>query len=202
MNNKLIYIIGGILVIGGIYLFLNSNESVSNPLDEKVSENNKNVVYKENEKKIKISQEYKENTSFNKNISEINKNQINHINNNVVLQEVEVKRDNVNTFVSNENKKISKFIDENDLNPVEKVGDVEIFAKNPPQKNEFAPPMPPTLIKVKFKNSSKIIPLKSDLINSNKKIYVVKKEGDKYSEIKAIDTKKLTSFTPPSIGQN
>ena len=199
MNNKYLYIIGGVIVVGIAYLVLNSSEEVANPLNEKINEKkveNKSVkindsLHSENSIKInKVQKIEKEKVEIEDNFDNVK------VSNNSKTEST--------TFVMNSNssKKIETFIEENNLKPIQKVGDVEIFAKNFPQKNDFAPPMPPTLIKVRFKDKSEVIPLNTNLINANRKIYVVKKDNNEYKEIKEIDTKKLTSFTPPSIGQN
>ena len=200
MNNKVLYVVGGIIAIVGIYFLISPNESISNPLND-----NKNLSNNHLKKNIEKSLVKIDNT---KNDKKVLQNEIKSIDNDNLSNDLvksnenfKIEESNSKTFV-NIDKKISKFIDDNNLQPIQKLKDIEIFAKNLPKKNEFAPPMPPTLVKVKFKSKSEIIPLNSDLINSNRKIYVVKKEGDKYSEIKEIDTKKLTSFTPPAIGQN
>ena len=172
MNNKLVYILGGVIVVVGIfYLFSDSNE-VKNPLKEK---------------EIKIKKEIttpKIEESFNKPEVKVEKKEIS------VPKKISA------------NNKIEEFIANNNLQSINEVGDMEIFASNPPRRDEFAPPMPPVMIKLKFKDKEEILPLNADLVNSNKEIYVVRKSGDEYKEIKAIDTKKLKSFTPPSIGQN
>ena len=190
---KYIYILGSLIIIGGVYLLVNPSESVNNPLKED-KKSQKQVVSKIDEKEI--------NHNFVKNESKpkmINNNSDN-------IKPKNLKKENINHLVNKDSlkisKKISNFIQNNNLESIQNIEDVEIYAKNPPVKNEFAPPSPPTLIKLKFKDKNEIIPLNSDLINSNKKIYVVEKKDDKYKDIKEIDTKKLISFTPPSIGQN
>ena len=190
---KYIYILGSLIIIGGVYLLVNPSESVNNPLKED-KKSQRQVVSKIDKKEI--------NHNFVKNESKpkmINNNSDN-------IKPKNLKKENINHLVNKDSlkisKKISNFIQNNNLEAIQNIGDVEIYAKNPPVKNEFAPPSPPTLIKLKFKDKNEIIPLNSDLINSNKKIYVVEKKDDKYKDIKEIDTKKLTSFTPPSIGQN
>ena len=175
MNNKLVYIIGGaVVVIGMFYIFSDSNE-VKNPVKEK--------EIKIAKKEIVSSKPLKIEESFNKS------------------SKVEKKEISVPKKIS-ANNKIEEFIANNNLQSINEVGDMEIFASNPPRRDEFAPPMPPVMIKLKFKDKEEILPLNADLVNSNKEIYIVRKEGDEYKEIKAIDTKKLKSFTPPSIGQN
>lgn len=189
------YLIGGgvIVLIAGLY-FLMPSEEVSNPLTSSHSEKKEIKVKHIVEKSVPSAPE----TSVKNVVSEKSGESV----------EREVKREEkashlVNSDSLNEkSQKITAFIDNNNLQSIQSVGDVEIFAKNPPQESQFAPPMPPTLIKVNFKDKSELVPLNSNLVNSNKKLYVVEKNGDKYSEIKEIDTKKLTSFTPPTIGQN
>lgn len=190
---KYIYIAGGIVAVVGIYLIVNPYENVKNPL----SQTNKTI---QKPLKIKNSTQTLEHTDIK-----------NKIKKQSLIETVSQKNINQNENVSHlvnkeslkqTSQKIATFIGNNNLRSVQSVGNVEIFASNPPQKSEFAPPSPPTLIKLKFKDKSEVIPLNSNLINANKKIYAVEKNGDKYSGIKEIDTKKLTSFTPPSIGQN
>ena len=190
---KYIYIAGGIVAVVGIYLIVNPSENIKNPL----SQTNKTI---QKPLKIKNSTQTLEHTDIK-----------NKIKKQSLIETVSQKNINQNENVSHlvnkeslkqTSQKIATFIGNNNLRSVQSVGNVEIFASNPPQKSEFAPPSPPTLIKLKFKDKSEVIPLNSNLINANKKIYAVEKNGDKYSGIKEIDTKKLTSFTPPSIGQN
>ena len=191
---KYLYIIGGVLVIGGVYFVINPSEQVNNPLKDNKSK--QGVMTKTDTKQI--------NSTFVK--KEPQKKLIVNVSNNISAKNENNPQKNISHLVNKNSlktsKKITNFIENNNLESIQNIGDVEIYAKNPPVKSEFAPPSPPTLIKVDFKDKNEIIPLNSDLINSNKKIYVVKKNGDKYSGIKEIDTKKLTSFTPPSIGQN
>ena len=191
------YLIGGgvIVLIAGLY-FLMPSEEVSNPL---TSSQPKQAEKKEVKVKhiVEKSVPSAPVTSVKNAVSEKSGDSV----------EREVKREEKVTHLVNgdnlneESQKITAFIDNNNLQSIQNVGDVEIFAKNPPQESQFAPPMPPTLIKVNFKDKSELVPLNSNLVNSNKKLYVVEKNGDKYSEIKEVDTKKLNSFTPPSIGQ-
>lgn len=194
MNNKFVYFIGVIIVIAGVYSLVSQDENISNPLEKKevstkkpYKTNIKNNINLTKEEKIKNKQVVT--IVNNKNYKNIDKN----------IQEI--KRNNIKTYITT-SKKIENFIENNNLNSIQKIGNIEIYAKNFPQKNEFTPPMPPTLIKVKFKNKAEIVPLNSNLIRANKKIYVIQKKDDKFANIKEIDTKKLISFTPPAIGQN
>lgn len=189
---KYIYILGGIVAVVGIYFIVNPSESIDNPLvsaDRPVYKSPKNqhdikkVEYGNSGNKVKKEPLIK--TVSEKKISQKN---VSHTANKESLKKI--------------SHKIASFIQNNNLQSIQNIGNVEIFANNPPQKSEFAPPSPPVLIKLKFKDKSEIIPLNSNLINANKKVYIVEKKDNKYSQIKEIDTKKLTSFTPPSIGQN
>ena len=174
MNNKLIYILGGGIILLGVFYLISPSEDIKNPLNEKKNfKNEKKVV---EIKSVKTSPEIQE-------VKEVKK----------IKKTTQIKKDK-------NQEKIEKFIADNNLKSINRVGDMEIFAPNFPTRSEFAPPMPPVMVKLKFKNKEEILPLNADLVNSNKEIYIVRKEGDEYKEIKAIDTKKLKSFTPPSIG--
>jgi hypothetical protein len=203
MNNKILIGSGvAIVIVGAFLLFSNSNSEVKNPLQSSQSANiskinKKNVVESEkiihnkaisnkkniNTKKIKSDEKQVDNLVENGNNFSFDKEK--------------------NEYIFNE-KSFDNFADENNLEEVGSVDDnTKIYAKNPPIKNDFAPPMPPILIKVKFKEDTKIVPLNSNLVNANKKIYVAKKnENNKKVEVKEIDTKTISSFTPPAIGQN
>ena len=190
---KYIYIAGGIVAVVGIYLIVNPSENVKNPLSQAnktiqkpLKTKNSIQTLKHIDIKNKIKKQPLIETVSQKNINQ-NEN-VSHLVNKESLKQT--------------SQKIATFIGNNNLKSVQSAGNVEIFVSNPPQKSEFAPPSPPTLIKLKFKDKSEVIPLNSNLINANKKVYVVEKKDNKYTQIKEIDTKKLTSFTPPSIGQN
>ncbi len=194
---KYIYILGGIVIIGGFFLIINSGESVKNPLNSNNSE--KNAI--KHIKNIEIS------SVSNNNIEKSTKKMIIYTTNQNIssIQNNGVEKSHIVNNIDNKkiSQKIAIFIQNHNLQDIKDLPQgISIYAQNPPQKNEFTPPSPPTLIKVKFKDGSSIIPLNSNLINDNKKIYVVKKQNDKFVEIKTIDTKKLKSFTPPVIGQN
>ena len=181
---KYFYIMSIILLLTGIYFF-NSTNNINNPLQNQTSIIN--TKHSLNTTKTNKQKEINKNITNNKTTKEISQNE--YYNKPHLREEIY-------------SKKISNFIKNNNLQPVQKIKDVEIFVKNSPIKSEFTPPSPPTLIKVVFKNNSIIIPLNSSLINTNKTIYIIKKQKDKYTSIKKIDTENLKSFIPPQIGQN
>jgi hypothetical protein len=201
VNNKILIGVNGLVVIVGIFLLFNGTENeLKNPLKEEVlkkynkieKKTNKNINEKKEMKKKCIS------TQNDKNENKI----IKSANSNGNLTQSYDKENN-EYFISE--KEFDNFVDENNLNEIQSIDDdIKIFAKNLPIKNdEVVPPTPPVLIKVKFKEKTEIVYLNSNLVNANKKIYVAKKnENNKKVEVKEIDTKDLSSFVPPVIGQN
>jgi hypothetical protein len=188
-----------VIIIGAFLLFSDSNSEVKNPLQSSQPISQKKKEIKNNEiitntvAKININ-ESKEKTTKNKYSN--SENQANNVANNNSYFD---KENNEYVF---DKKSFDNFADNNNLEEVGNIDDnTKIYAKNPPVRNDFAPPMPPVLIKVKFKNDTKIVPLNSNIANANKKIYVAKKSDNKV-EVKEIDTKDISSFAPPAIGQN
>jgi len=189
---RLAAIVGGVIVLVGVYFLFNSSEEVKNPLNEP---SNSNTVYKNKQKPVYTPQQV-----------ETKKIALNEKKQYIPKPDTKNIKPEKTTFVNNEietKKKIENYLSQNNLVEVSSVNDkkIKIYAKNPPQKDDFAPPMPPVFVKLKFKNGENIIAVNSNLIHSNKKLYVVKNEG-KNVQIKEINTKDMTSFTPPAIGQN
>ena len=191
-------LIGGVVIIGAVFLFFLPSDEVKNPINEekpKVESLNKKNNYTlngtNNQYKIKTSKELKTDKKPHIKTAE-SENQLNGFENKnyVIVDEIPIKR-------------LNNFIEKKDLKLVSSVKNknIQIYATNPPQKNDFAPPMPPVFVKLKFKNSNDVITIDSNVISANKKIYVVKKDADK-AEVKEIDTKKIEDYMPPSIGQN
>lgn len=212
MNNKILVGIGSILIIIGLFFFFNNSGSeIKNPLQE-----NNQFSEKTSKPKITKNLEFTENKSLFKD-NFVNKKTKNIKNETKIDEKNYQKNSNVNNQITNNDKSLNNFknnefiFDEKsfnnfaDENNLEEVGSIDentkIYAKNLPVRNEFAPPMPPLLVKLNFKKETKVIPLKSGLVNANKKIYITNKNGKKI-EVKEIDTNKLTSFAPPAIGQN
>jgi len=190
---KRLAVVSGVVIVAvGVYFLFNSSEEIKNPLNENSVSN---TVHKNMEKPVYKSQQVEtKKVVLNEKKQSIPKPNTNNI------------KPEKTTFVNNEietKQKIENYLSQNNLVKVSSVDDkkIKIYAKNTPQKNDFAPPMPPVFVKLKFKNSEDIVAIKANLINSNKKLYVVKNEG-KGVQIKEINTKDMTSFTPPSIGQN
>jgi hypothetical protein len=213
VNNKiLIYIAGILIIIGFFFIFNDSDSEIKNPIQEanKVSE-------KISKQDVSTNELIKNKDSFNKIVNKKTKNRENEVeitnnyqisdndNNQVTNNNKSLKNyDNeYNEFIFNK-KEFDNFVDENNLEEIKNIdNNTKIYAKNSPVKNDFAPPMPPVLIKVKFREKNKIIPINSNLITSNKKIYVVNENtNNKKIEVKEIDTKNISSFMPPAIGQN
>jgi hypothetical protein len=214
MNNKILVGIGSILIIIGLFFFFNNSGSeIKNPLQE-----NNQFSEKTSKPKITKNLEFTENKSLFKD-NFVNKKTKNIKNETKIDEKNYQKNSNVNNQITNNDKSLNNFknnefvfdekgfnnfVYENNLEEVENIDNhVKIYTKNLPVKNDFAPPMPPVLIKVKFKEKTKIIPVNSNLITSNKKIYIVNENNnEKKVEVKKIDTKDIFSFTPPMIGQN
>jgi len=189
---RLAVVAGGVIAVVGIYFLFNSSEEVKNPLNENIPSN---TVHKNIEKPV-----YKPQKVETKKVVSNEKRQY------IPKPNTENVKTQKTAFTNNEirpKKEIENYLSRNNLVEVSSIDDkkIQIYAKNPPQKNDFAPPMPPVFVKLKFKNSEDIVAVNANLINSNKKLYVVKDEG-KGAQIKEINTKDMTSFTPPSIGQN
>jgi len=189
---RLAVVAGGVIAVVGIYFLFNSSEEVKNPLNENIPSN---TVHKNIEKPV-----YKPQKVETKKVVSNEKRQY------IPKPNTENVKTQKSAFINNEirpKKEIENYLSRNNLVKVSSIDDkkIQIYAKNPPQKNDFAPPMPPVFVKLKFKNSEDIVAVNANLINSNKKLYVVKDEG-KGAQIKEINTKDMTSFTPPSIGQN
>jgi hypothetical protein len=202
--NKLLISIFVIVMLIIFFVFNSSNEEIKNPVEESVKIGKKSSVndkfiteMKENNnitKHSKIKKIVKENNKIEKNNNKTTRYYANNNLNNTKNK----------GFIFDE-KEFDDFVDKNNLEEVDSVNEnIKIYAKNLPVKNNFAPPMPPVLIKVKFNKSTKVIPLDSNVISTNKKLYVVNEKSDdpKKIELKEIDTKDLSSFTPPAIGQN
>jgi hypothetical protein len=196
MNNKILISVGGIvLVLWAFLIFSSPNSEIKNPLEEKNINIPKPTLKTGNNKEEK--KVFVEKKEIKKNITQ-NKSEGNNFN--VHNNAGNYDRKN-NEFIFDE-KSFNNFADENNLEEVGSIDEnTKIYAKNLPVRNEFAPPMPPLLVKLNFKKETKVIPLKSGLVNANKKIYITNKNGKKI-EVKEIDTNKLTSFAPPAIGQN
>jgi len=187
MNKVFIGIVLGIVLFIGFFIFNSYENEFKNPFEEK----------KEETKQIKHLEKIETDKKQNKNIKEAN------TQNNKIYKDKYKKENKRNNEIILNKSEFSDFLQKNDLEEIKSLdNNIKIYAKSLPEENQFAPPMPPILVKLKFKENSEVVPLNSNLINLNKKIYVVKKKNDKYFEVKEIDTNKLTSFTPPSIGQN
>jgi len=189
---RLAIVAGGLIAAVGVYFLFNSSEEVKNPLNENISSN---TVRKNAEKPAYKPQQVEPK----KVVSNEKKQYIPQ----PVSKSVKTEKSNSINNEIRPKKEIENYLSQNNLVEVSSVDDkkIKIYAKNPPQKNDFAPPMPPVFVKLKFKNSEDIVAVNANLISSNKKLYVVKDEG-KGAQIKEINTKDMTSFTPPSIGQN
>jgi len=174
--NRIVVLVSIIIGIVGAYFLFNSSEEVKNPLNDT---------------------SYHQSNSLPKKIKKDSSQQI-HSKTNLNNEDIKAKRNEKLTKVNEDSQKVEKFIEEKNLILVSsKDKDIKIYAKNPPTQDDFAPPMPPVFIKVKFKNKEDVISLNSDLIKANKKIYVINK-----SEIKEINTKDISNYAPPRIGQN
>jgi len=196
---KIILIGSGILIIVILFLFFLPSDEVKNPLSEE-----KNIKLNNVEQHINISEK-----SENKNIKKFSKEFKNNKDKKLITisnnQNNDFKNGNKNYIIINEIplKKLNNFIEKKHLRLISSIKNknIQIYAVNPPQKNDFAPPMPPVFVRLQFKSSNDIIAINSNLINANKQIYIVKKDSN-IAEVKEIDTKKIEDYMPPAIGQN
>jgi hypothetical protein len=178
------FIIFFVIILGiGVYFLFNSSEEIKNPLNDS-----------QNSQKVLSNSFVSENNKIdNKLMSNNFKNNTSNLKDNTPYKNG-IKSKDIDT--KSTKKDIEQFIEENNLVLVSSNKDIKIYAKDRPVKDEFAPPMPPVFIKVKFKDKEDIISLDPNLIKSNEKIYIINK-----SEIKDINTKNIFIYMPPSVGQ-
>jgi hypothetical protein len=211
MNKLLVGIVTLIILIVTFLSFNNSSEEIKNPLqnDSKVPQYEKSkIINKEkNNNKVERNNVKTEKTAKN-NIKNDTENCKNNFNQNIVKNKItEIHKNNKNRYKDElvfDGKKFNDFVDKNNLEEITSVNEnIKIYAKNLPVRNDFTPPMPPVLIRVKFNKKTEVVPLNSNLLNSNKKIYIANKnQNDKKIEVKEINIKDISSFMPPTIGQN
>jgi hypothetical protein len=156
MNNKIL--IGSgiiILVVAAFFIFDNSDNEIKNPLKEQavnignnIKQNNNFINGKNVNKEVSIKTKENKKVTKNDTIEVENNENFNKGNSNLAGN---YNPEN-NEYIFNE-KEFENFAYKNNLEEIEDLdNDVKIFAKHVPVKSDFAPPMPPVLIKVKFNN--------------------------------------------------
>lgn len=209
--DKKIVLIGG-LAGGIILLFLVLTPSTTEIKAPVINEPTK-IVKKSNHindySELKVSVSTKDKKVESKKIQKENISQI-------------AKNDNITENDSNQNdniivgqNNIDNYIYNNDLQTIKDNNKEVIFAKNNPEKSEFAPPMMPMIINYKVDGVKKTLMIPNNIAVNNDKIYIGEKKDGEITRLVEVPLKSDSTsigisnqkqssanmLTPPSIEQ-
>jgi len=202
MDKKIIPVSIVIIIIAAFYLFQNEDVVQKPEISEKPTNKTiKNVTSQPTELTIETK----------------NKDKTKPTDNTTAKKILNVKQPSASPITENKqnkdltdsNNQIKLYLKEHKYKKITVNKNVAVYVKNPPKKqSDFMPPALPTIINVKFNNKTVPIVIDSNIIQTNKELFVeqngniVKVNLENQTEQTQDTDKNIKILTPPSIGQN